>query len=299
MYISFLPGKVSDFTHPTFLLLSLLILKEEYFKMQFITSVIIAVAFACPVTYGIPMNPRDISNSQEPIPSESSYYNDYRGVAPPFPANHTDPILPNSRDHPSPDDYIFQNLLAAEWAIFNFYQQAVEAFNTSSFTDMGLPNTTYDRIQEIRDNEAGHMRIFQDTISASSIKPGSCKYDYGWSNASEWLSLQVLIEVSSMVFASSLVQQAKLNPSKGAIVGIGETETRHALWALIDVWGEDPFGGPIDTPYPYANQILDSTNKFIIPGSCPSVNPVYPSPRQNIPQIFSEGIGTPGTVITF
>jgi hypothetical protein len=82
-------------------------------------------------------------------------------------------------------------------------------------------------------------------------------------------------------------------------VGIGETETRHAVWAFIAVWGGDPFGGPIETPYPYANQILDTTNHFVVPDSCPSVNPIYPSPRQNLPQIFSSEVGTPGTEITF
>ncbi|KAM3067964.1 hypothetical protein ACMFMF_009332 [Clarireedia jacksonii] len=201
--------------------------------------------------------------STGPIPSENGYYSNYRGKSPPFPANSTSPVLPTVSGPPGPDDLLFQNLLGAEWAVFSFYQQGVEAFNMTSFTSIGFPNTTYDRIQEIRDNEAGHLRIFQDSISDTSIKPGACKYDFGWSNAEEFLALQVLIEISSMAFAAGLIQQAKTNVTKGALMGIGETETRHETWALIQVWGVDPFAGPIDTIFPYANQILESTNRFM------------------------------------
>ncbi|KAM3067080.1 hypothetical protein ACMFMG_011753, partial [Clarireedia jacksonii] len=237
--------------------------------------------------------------STGPIPSENGYYSNYRGKSPPFPANSTSPVLPTVSGPPGPDDLLFQNLLGAEWAVFSFYQQGVEAFNMTSFTSIGFPNTTYDRIQEIRDNEAGHLRIFQDSISDTSIKPGACKYDFGWSNAEEFLALQVLIEISSMAFAAGLIQQAKTNVTKGALMGIGETETRHETWALIQVWGVDPFAGPIDTIFPYANQILESTNRFVIPGSCPSENPIYPSPRQNLPQMSAAGNVTTGGNITF
>ncbi|PQE14063.1 stress response rds1p protein [Rutstroemia sp. NJR-2017a BBW] len=205
-----------------------------------------------------------------PIPSENTYYSDYRGKASPFPANNTSPVLPTVSGPPGPDDLLFQNLLGAEWAVYSFYQQGVEAFNTTSFTSIGFANTTYDRIQEIRDNEAGHLRIFQDSISNTSIKPGACKYDFGWSSAEEFLALQVLIEISSMAFAAGLVQQAKTNITKGALMGIGETETRHETWALIQVWGVDPFAGPIDTSFP-----------------------------QNLPQMSAAGNVTAGGNITF
>jgi len=250
----------------------------------------------------IPLHPRNISDPNfGPIPSESSLYDDYRGIAPPFPANYTSPILPTSSGAPGPDDNLFQNLLAAEWAIFNFYQKAVEVFNASSFTNLGFPNGTYDRIQEIRDIEAGHMRVFQDSISNNSVKPGSCAYDFGFGeDPIDFLATQLLIEVSSMAFAAGLVQQAVSNLTKGAIVAIGESETRHAVWALIDIWNSDPFGGPIETSYPYANQILDSTNRFVVPGSCPAENPIYPYPRQNLPQLFFANgtTGAPGGNVT-
>lgn len=252
--------------------------------------------------HAIPLRPRNIRDPNfGPIPSESSYYNDYRGIPPPFPASYTPPILPSESGPPGIDDNIFQNLVAAEWAIFNFYQKAVEVFNKSTFIDLGFPNTTYDRIQEIRDIEAGHLRVFQDSISNTSVKPGSCSYDFGFGNdPMDFLAKQTLIEVSSMVFAAGLVQQAQSNITKGALVSIGESETRHAVWALIDIWNSDPFGGPIETSYPYANQILDTTNQFIIPGSCPAENPIYPNPRQHLPQIFfADGTsGAPGGNIT-
>ena len=251
-----------------------------------------------------PLKARNISDlNYGPVPSESSYYSTYRGSAAPFPANITTPILPVANGPPGPDDILFQNLLAAEWAIYSFYQQGVETFNTSTFTTLGMPNTTYDRLQEIRDTEAGHMRIFQGSISNTSTKPGACAYDFGFnSDPIAYLGLQTLIEVSSMAFAAGLVQQARENVTKGALVGTGETETRHAVWALIDVWNSNPFAGPIDTSYPYPNQILDATNQFVIPESCPAANLVYPNPRQNLPQLsfnVSHSAGTPGTNITF
>ena len=59
----------------------------------------------------------------------------------------------------------------------------------------------------------------------------------------------------------------------------------------MDNWRSSPLAGPSDTVYPYANQILDYTNEWVIAGSCPAENPVYPYPRQNLPQM-SPGTGT-------
>ena len=164
-----------------------------------------------------------------PVPGESPLYSDYSKKSPPFPADITAPVPPTATGPVGDDDVLFQNLLSAEWAIFSFYQQGVEAFNESSFTDLGFPSTTYERIVEIRDNEAGHLRIFQDSISSTSIKPGACKYNFGWTNAMEFLALQNIIEVSSMAFLTGLAQQAKAKSTTGALVAIGETETRHEV----------------------------------------------------------------------
>lgn len=164
-----------------------------------------------------------------PIPGESLYYTSYPSRSPPFPANTTGPIAATATGPAGEDDVLFQNLLSAEWAVFNFYQQGVEAFNESVFMDLGLPNTTYQKITEIRDNEAGHLRIFQDSISAVSIKPGACKYEYGFANALEFLTLQNIIEVSSMAFLTALAQQAKELSTVGALAAIGQTETRHEV----------------------------------------------------------------------
>ena len=164
-----------------------------------------------------------------PIPGESLLYSDYTQQVPPFPANLTAPIPSTAAGPVREDDVLFQNLLNAEWAVYSFYQQGVEAFDQTVFTDLGLPNTTYQRITEIRDNEAGHLRIFQDSISSASMKPGACKYEYGFTNAMEFLSLQNIIEVSSMAFLTGLTQQAKALSTIGALVAVGETETRHEV----------------------------------------------------------------------
>ena len=164
-----------------------------------------------------------------PVPGESLIYSDYTPKSPPFPASVTSAIPATNTGPAGEDDVLFQNLLSAEWAVFSFYQQGVEAFNDSVFVDLGLPNTTYQRITEIRDNEAGHLRIFQDSISSASVKPGACSYEFDWADATEFLALQNIIEVSSMAFLTGLAQQAKAPSTVGALVAIGETETRHEV----------------------------------------------------------------------
>ncbi|KAK9768608.1 hypothetical protein K7432_000595 [Basidiobolus ranarum] len=245
-------------------------------------SIAVALAFTLSTSQAFPTT--NISDpSYGPIPGESSSYNSYNGRAPPFPGNHTAPILSTSQGNPGPDDLLFQNLLSAEWAIFSFYQQGVEVFTAANFTEW--PNTTYSRIQEIRNNEAGHLRIFQNQISSNSVKPGACKYNYGFTSAASFLALSTIIEISSMAFLTGLILQAQTNTTKAVLVAIAETESRHETWGLIDIWKADPFGGPSDTVFPYANQVLDVTNEFIVPGSCPKENPTYPEPSQHLPQL--------------
>lgn len=275
-----------------------------HFKIALLSATItvsIEKVYAAPASP--PSSSQVLSNpSYGPIPGESSYYSTYTDQAAPFPANFISPILPTTNGPAGPDDLLFQNLLSAEYVVYSFYQSGVEAFSTSSFTSLGFPNTTYSRIIEIRDNEAGHLRIFQDQISSNSIKPGPCQYEYGYTGASEFLAVLSLIETASMAFLTGLVQEAQLNASKGALLAIGETESRHNTWSLIDIWKASPFAGPADTWFPYANQILDLTNEFIVPGSCPPQNPIYPSPRQNLPKMNTGANTTsiaPGSNITF
>ncbi|CAJ2507437.1 Uu.00g086230.m01.CDS01 [Anthostomella pinea] len=220
-----------------------------------------------------------------PIPGESPIYNSYLGVEAPFPGNLRDPVLPTKEGPPATDDIVWQNLLEAEWIIFDFYQKAVESFNASDFIKVGMPNNTYQRIQEIRNNEAGHLRIFQNQISETSIKPGACETQFPYYDPISFLALVTVIEISSMAFLTGLVQQAQLSSSQAAMTAIAEVESRHETWSLIEIWKTNPFGGPSDTVFPYANQILDTTNAFIVPGSCPKLNPEYPSPRQNLPSL--------------
>lgn len=221
---------------------------------------------------------------QHPIPGLSNYYDTYRAIAPPYPGNETEPMMPTTNGTAGPDDLLFQNLIAAEWAIFSFYQLGVETFNSSSFTNLGLPNTTYDRINEIRGAEAGHLQIFQSSISSNSIVPGPCKYQFGISSPESFIVTLTLLEIASMAFLTGLAQQAKLNSSTAALMAVGQTETRHETWALMDIWKSNPFAGPTDTAFPYANEILTSTQQFVVPGSCPAANPAYPYPSQDLPQ---------------
>lgn len=237
------------------------------------------------------------------VPGESSLFVNYTGKKTPIASKWRKVIPANGTGPAGSDDLLFRNLLSAEWVIYSLYQQAVDTFSPSDFIKLGLPNNTYQRIAEIRDNEAGHIRIFQDQISSNSVKPGPCKYEYGFgTSAIAFLALQVYIEVSSMAFLTGLSLQAEANISKSALMAIGQVESRHNTWALLDVYNTDPFSGPSDTIYPYANQILDLTNSFIVSGSCPAENPIYPTPRQGLPQMSFTGNGTtarPGSDIKF
>ncbi|KAK3991106.1 hypothetical protein QBC44DRAFT_349492 [Cladorrhinum sp. PSN332] len=217
------------------------------------------------------------------IPGESDLYNYYWGTDRPFPGNITDPIFPTRHGPPGVDDWTWQNLLSAEWLIFEFYQQGIEAFGSEDFVKAGMPNTTYRRLMEIRNNEAGHLRIFQNQISPTSIKPGRCRYQFPFTEPVGYLALMTVLEISSMAFLTGLVQQPQISMGKGAMLAIAEVETRHETWVLIDIWKANPFGGPADTIFPYANEVLDSTNAFIVPGSCPPENPEFPHPRQRLP----------------
>jgi hypothetical protein len=249
------------------------------------------------------VNAASVSPQDTPKPGESSHYSTYRGKSDTYPANITKAaILPTKKGEAGPEDLLFQNLMSAEWAIYCFYQQGVESFNTASFVETGFPNTTYDRITEIRDNEAGHLTLFQDKISSFSVKPGACEYVFSSKDAASYLELGTFLEVSSMAFLTGLVLQAKLDTSKSALVAIAETESRHNTWSLIDIWKRNPFAGPSDTIFPYANEILQLTNAFIVPGSCPADNPAYPSPSQELPPLTPlSNITTlqPGSEIAF
>ena len=237
-----------------------------------------------------------------PIVSESSYYSSYNGSSPPFPGNYTQPVFPTAKGPPGPDDLLFQNLAGAEWAIYNFYQFGVTTFNESAFVDAGYPSHTYQRIIEIRDNEAGHARLFENSISNTSTKPAPCKYQFGITSPVAFLAAHTVVEISSMAFLTGLILQATLDSSKAALVAVAETESRHEAWGLIDIWQQSPFGGPVDTAFPYANEILDTTKVFIIPGSCPAGNPDYPIPSQNLPSLSYAMNSTtllPGSPVTF
>jgi hypothetical protein len=105
-----------------------------------------------------------------------------------------------------------------------------------------------------------------------------------------------------MAFLTGLELQAKLRLSRGALVAIAATETRHNTWSLIDNWDANPFAGPGDTFFPYANQILDFTNAWVVNDSCPVENPTFPSPRQGLPSLHADPQTTktiaPGSPLT-
>lgn len=261
-----------------------------------LVSIVCLTAASASLILGAPVS------ADGPQPGQSSYYSACRGRADEFSANVTRAAtLPSSNGPSGADDLLFQNLLSAEWAIYSFYQQGVSRFNTSAFAEAGFPNTTYARIAGIRDNEAGHLAIFRAAIMSASVTPGACEYQFSYTNATSYLQLGTLLEVSSMAFLTGLGLQAKLDASKAALVAIAETKSRHNAWSLMDVWRASPFAGPADTVFPYANEILETKSLFSVPGSCPPENPAYPSPSQKLPLMSNVGNTTsegPGSTIS-
>lgn len=105
-----------------------------------------------------------------------------------------------------------------------------------------------------------------------------------------------------MAFLTGLVQESKVEENRATLLAIGQVETRHTAWSLIDIWNTNPFSGPSDTVYPWADQILNLTDQFVVPGSCPSENPPYPYPTLNLPDLdFNRNTSTgyPGAPIEF
>jgi hypothetical protein len=190
------------------------------------------------------------------------------------------------------DDILFQNLLSAEWIVADFYQQGVEYFNQSVFTEAGFANETMSRLTEIYQNENGHLAIFENAIPSGVTKPGKCQYDYSFqlentsvAQAQTYMRLVSVIELGSMAYLTGLAQNSSTATGLATIMGAISAETRHLTWVNSAVLSGDPFVGPADTVYPYATQILSNIKEFIINGSCPAENPTFPVGDQLLPKL--------------
>jgi hypothetical protein len=103
-----------------------------------------------------------------------------------------------------PRDLALKFPLLADTILTRMTEQGVSRFTAEDWTKAGYLNTTFERIRQVRDNEAGHLRIFQVQISSNSIKPGACKYQYPYDDPLSWIALQTLIETASMAFITGL-----------------------------------------------------------------------------------------------
>lgn len=226
-------------------------------------------------------------NPQNPIIGQYEPYNTQRGPDPPYPGNRKNPILPTSNGLPAPDDALFQSLASAEWTIAHFYDFAIRKWNADTFVKLGFPNNTYDRLQEIRDNEVGHVQITLDMISDASTKPGPCEYEFNISSPMEFIIRQTLIEASGPAFLPGLTSQARESRSQGVLTSLSQVEVRHGTWSAMSLFNANPFTGPADTLYPYPMQILSQVAAYIVPGSCPKANPPFPNPPQRAATMVS------------
>lgn len=242
------------------------------------------------------LQPRQLPD-QLPIVGQYEPYNKARGPELPTPGDLTGATPAKTGGPATDDDILYQQLMAAEWSVVNFYPRAVEIFKADDFTQLGFPNTTYDRIQEIRNNEIGHVNImagvnfdilrkatsilipYLQLISDDAVKPGPCNYTHNFTSPVEFLAMQTTIEAGGTAFLPGLISEADTKDGQSTLAALTEVEIRHNSWSLIDIWKSNPFSGPADTRYPYPLQILSGTGGFIVPGSCPEENPPFPRPE--------------------
>lgn len=143
-------------------------------------------------------------------------------------------------------------------------------------------------------------------ISPRSIKPGQCKYDFNLTSPVAFLLQQIYFEAATPLFMPGLTQLVTVPKSTSQIAAHAEAENRHNVASLVDIWGTNPFGGPVETYYPYPYQILAQSGVFIVPGSCPQENPPFPNPppRAGAPATFNKTLSGgkvpgPGDVMQF
>ncbi|CAM6093531.1 unnamed protein product [Calypogeia fissa] len=63
--------------------------------------------------------PSSHADAEGYIPGESIVYSTYNGTAPQYPGDNSSPIFATAHGAPGADDVLFQNLLSAEWIVFN------------------------------------------------------------------------------------------------------------------------------------------------------------------------------------
>ena len=84
----------------------------------------------------------------------------------------------------------------------NSYQQGVEYFNQSTFTEAGYANDTMSRLTQILQNENGHLAIFE-----AAIPPGAVSSIYLRHGAQTWVANQKIIRQNlgnvNMIMAST------------------------------------------------------------------------------------------------
>ncbi|GIK01773.1 hypothetical protein Aspvir_005814 [Aspergillus viridinutans] len=133
----------------------------------------------------------------------------------------------------------------------------------------GLPPSPFQTVIWFTDPDRANELIVYDSVLLILLK------------AAEGLRLNLGGSKSSMTNPSDLLLPIQSNRKRL------QSRLYHAsahplnVWSLLDVFNTSPLSSPADTVYPYTNQILDTTNAFVVPGSCPKANPVYPNPRQD------------------
>ena len=119
----------------------------------------------------------------------------------------------------------------------------------SSFTDLGFsPNHTYDRIQEeIRDSENGSPApSFKTRSLQTANKPGPCQYTFG--SGADPLTFPGHTDSHRSGFHGFSHRLGTRSPFKYlercAHRPTSQTDSRHEVWALVDIWNTSPFAGP-------------------------------------------------------
>jgi len=167
---------------------------------------------------------------------------------------------------------ILNYALTLEHLEYAFYRDGLNNFTASDFSS----NDTYKSLLEIRDHEHSHVQILTSVItSLNGTAVPVCVYEFGYTNASEFLAIARALERTGVSAYSGAINKINRPSLVTAGATIATIEARHAAFLNL-IEGFDPFPVAFDVPLS-PQQVVSLAGRFI--KSCPyniGVNPLPP-----------------------
>lgn len=183
------------------------------------------------------------------------------------------------------DIQILNFALTLELLDSTFFAEGLNNFTAADFEAAGFPNTTFDFITRIRDNELGHAAALQSAIGSLGGTPvQQCNYSFPVSNVTQFVEIAQRLEnvgVSAYDGTLAFLTSPQLQTTGATIASV---EARHAAYLNL-LRGMIPFPDALDTPLPIAT-VLGITDAFVV--SCPDE-----ASQQMLEILRSRGTATP------